>query len=197
MTKDKPQEDTVPEKNRDGKEDVIRLPDLEEQLLEAQEKQSRFREVALLAQADLENYRKRVDEEQARHNQATAGRLLLKLLPILDNLGRALDSITIDSSNKAWIEGIRLIEQGIQSILTSERVSKIEVSKGQPFDPWEQEAVFSVETDEYQSNTIVEVVRKGYRHHDRILRVAQVSVAQSKDVNYSPKQDKADKAGKS
>jgi molecular chaperone GrpE len=197
MTKDKPQEDTVPEKNRDGKEDVIRLPDLEEQLLEAQEKQSRFREVALLAQADLENYRKRVDEEQARHNQATAGRLLLKLLPILDNLGRALDSITIDSSNKAWIEGIRLIEQGIQSILTSERVSKIEVSKGQPFDPWEQEAVFSVETDEYQSNTIVEVVRKGYRHHDRILRVAQVSVAQSKDVNYSPKQDEADKTEKS
>lgn len=195
MTKDKPQEDTLLEKDLGGKEDVIGPSKLEEQLLEAQEKQSRFREAALLAQADLENYRKRVDEEQARHSQATAGRLLLKLLPILDNLGRALNSITIDSSNKAWIEGIRLIEQGIQSILTSEGVRKIEVLKGQPFDPWEQEAVFSVETDDYQSDTIVEVIREGYRHHDRILRVAQVSVAQSRDVNHGPGQNETDKTG--
>ena len=60
MTKDNPQKDTIAEKDPEGKEDIVVPPKLEDQLLEAQEKQSHFKEVALRAQADLENYRKRV-----------------------------------------------------------------------------------------------------------------------------------------
>ncbi|MCZ6615373.1 MAG: nucleotide exchange factor GrpE [Chloroflexi bacterium] len=168
------------EEEQPGKPDAP--PTLEERLEEAERERSQFKEMALRAQADLANYRRRVEEEREEHNRAVAGRFVLKLLPVLDDLQRALDSAPSDAKEEPWVEGIRLIERGIQSVLASEGVSPMDGAEGQTFDPWEQEAVLSVDTEDHQEGTVVSVIRKGYRHHSKVLRPAQVSVAQRKNT---------------
>jgi molecular chaperone GrpE len=162
---------------------------LEERLEEAERERSQFKEMALRAQADLANYRRRIEEEREEHNQAVAGRLMLKLLPVLDDLQRALDNTPTDAREETWIEGIRLIERSVQSVLASEGVSEMDGAEGQPFDPWEQEAVFSVDTEEHQEGAVVSVVRRGYKHRGKVLRPAQVSVAQRKNTEKGPQEE--------
>ena len=162
---------------------------LEERLEEAERERSQFKEMALRAQADLTNYRRRVEEEREEHNRAVAGRFVLKLLPVLDDLQRALDNTPADAKEEPWIEGIRLIERSVQSVLASEGVSQMDGAEGQPFDPWEHEAVFSVDTEDREEGTVVSVVRKGYRHHSKVLRPAQVSVAQRKNAAKGPQEE--------
>ena len=161
---------------------------LEKRLEEAGRERSQFKEMALRAQADLANYRRRVEEEREEHNRAVAGRFVLKLLPVLDDLQRALDSVPADAKEEPWVEGIRLIERSVQSALASEGASPMDGAEGQPFDPWEQEAVFSVETEDHREGTVVSVIRRGYRHHGKVLRPAQVSVAQRKSTEQGPQE---------
>ena len=175
------------EEEQPGKPDVP--PILEERLEEAERERSQFKEMALRAQADLANYRRRVDEEREEHNRAVAGRFVLKLLPVLDDLQRALDSAPATAKEEPWVEGIRLIERSVQSVMASEGVKPMDGAEGQPFDPWEQEAVFSVDTEDHQEGTVVSVIRKGYRHHSKVLRPAQVSVAQRKNTEQGSRED--------
>ena len=160
-------------------EEATEEPTLPEELAEANRERAQFREMALRAQADLANYRRRVEEEREELRQASAARFLLKLLPILDDLQRALDHAPADAQEEAWLEGIRLIERSLDTLLASEGVTPIE-AEGQPFDPWEHEAVFSIEAEGQEHGTVVNVVRKGYKHHGKVLRVAQVTVANGK-----------------
>ena len=89
---------------------------------------------------------------------------------------RALEYTPQESQEETWLEGIRLIERSLQSLLASEGVTPIE-AEGQPFDPWEHEAMLSVDTEDRQHGTVVNVLRKGYKHHGKVLRPAQVTVA--------------------
>ena len=149
---------------------------LQEQLEEVDRERAQFKEMALRTQADLANYRRRVEEERDELNRSVAARFLLKLLPVLDDLQRALEYTPQKSQEETWLEGIRLIERSLQSLLVSEGVTTIE-AEGQPFDPWEHEAMLSVDTEDSQQGTVVSVLRKGYKHHGKVLRPAQVTVA--------------------
>ncbi len=149
---------------------------LQEQLEEVDRERAQFKEMALRTQADLANYRRRVEEERDELNRSVAARFLLKLLPVLDDLQRALEYTPQKSQEETWLEGIRLIERSLQSLLASEGVTPIE-AEGQPFDPWEHEAMASVDTEDSQQGTVVSVLRKGYKHHGKVLRPAQVTVA--------------------
>ena len=149
---------------------------LREELEEVDRERAQFKEMALRTQADLANYRRRVQEEQNELNRSVAARFLLKLLPVLDDLQRALDYTPQESHEETWMEGIRLIERSLQSLLASEGVTPIG-AQGQPFDPWEHEAMLSVDTKDCQHGTVVSVLRMGYKHHGKVLRPAQVTVA--------------------
>ena len=149
---------------------------LQEQLEEVDRERAQFKEMALRTQADLANYRRRVEEERDELNRSVAARFLLKLLPVLDDLQRALEYTPQKSQEETWLEGIRLIERSLQSLLVSEGVTTIE-AEGQLFDPWEHEAMLSVDTEDCQQGTVVSVLRKGYKHHGKVLRPAQVTVA--------------------
>ncbi len=134
------------------------------------------RDAAQRAQAELVNYRKRSDEERISSQQYSNGRLIIKLLPVIDELGLAIDHADQSEAKNPWVEGVRLIQRKVSNLLESEGVSKIEAI-GVQFDPLEHDAVGTQETDQCPPGHIVEVARNGYRLHDRVIQPAQVVVA--------------------
>ncbi len=150
---------------------------LQAELEEAVRERSQFKALAQRAQADLENLRKRMDEERTEVHRAASAHIITKLLPVLDDLQRALGQATEDARDASWAEGIGLIERNLLTLLESSGVTLIEAD-GKVFDPWEHEALYSVQDPDKEPGTVVSVIRPGYRFHGRVLRATQVSVAQ-------------------
>ena len=153
--------------------------DLQERLDEAERERDQFRTLALRYKADLENYKKRAVSELDETRERANAQLLLKLIGVSDDFNRALDYIPEDASDDGWVEGLRLTQRGIENVMQTEGLSRIEAAIGQPFDVYEHEAVFFEPTDEVGEGTVVRVVRNGYKLKNRVLRAAQVSVAQA------------------
>ena len=153
--------------------------DLQERLEEAERERDQFRTMALRYKADLENYKKRAASEMDETRERANAQLLLKLIGVSDDFNRALDYVPDDSSDTGWVEGLRLTQRGIENAMQTEGLSRIEAAIGQPFDVYEHEAVFFEPTNEVAEGTVVRVVRNGYRLKNRVLRAAQVSVAQA------------------
>ncbi len=149
---------------------------------EAGRERGQFKALAQRAQADLENFRKRMEDEREEIHRSTAARLINKLLPILDDMQRALDHPPDTAQEASWLDGVRIVERSLRSMLESEGVTPIEAD-GKPFDPWEHEALFAVENTEKPEGTVVTVIRSGYKLHGKLLRTAQVSVAQDAKPN--------------
>ncbi|MGH2393061.1 MAG: nucleotide exchange factor GrpE [Candidatus Limnocylindria bacterium] len=127
------------------------------------------------AAADFSNYRRRMDEERAAAGQFANAILLGRLLAVLDDYDRALDSVP-PNTHDAWVEGIRLVERKLRGLLESEGVTPIE-AVGKPFDPNLHEAVVHEDTTQHPDNTVIDEVQRGYLLHDRVLRPALVRVA--------------------
>ncbi len=134
------------------------------------------RDMAQRAQAEMANYRKRADEERISLQQYSNSRLIIKLLPVLDELGLAIDHADQNETSNPWLEGVRLIQRKASNLLESEGVSQIEAI-GVQFDPLEHEAIGTEDTPKCPSGHVAEVVRNGYRLHDRVIQPAQVIVA--------------------
>jgi molecular chaperone GrpE len=134
------------------------------------------RDLAQRAQAELANYRRRTEEERISLQQYSNSRLLIKLLPVVDELGMAVSHADENGPSDSWLEGVKLIQRKVTNLLESEGVSKI-AAIGVQFDPVEHEAVGTQETTKHPPGYIVEVVRNGYRLHDRVIQPAQVVVA--------------------
>jgi molecular chaperone GrpE len=125
--------------------------------------------------ADFANYKRRTDEERAAANQFGTALLLGKLLSVLDDFDRALESVPPEAHD-AWIDGVKLVERKLRSVLESEGVTPIE-AVGQPFDPNLHEAVVHEPTAEHPDNQVIGEVQRGYLLHDRVLRPSLVRVA--------------------
>ncbi len=151
--------------------------ELEARLEEADRERGQFREMAQRAQADLANYRRRMEEERGDIFDAAASRVVNKLLPIVDDLQRALDQAPSAGEEAPWVEGVRIIEKNLKALLESEGVTSIE-AEGKPFDPWEHEAIMSLQSNEHEPGVVAQVIRPGYKMRNKILRAAQVAIAQ-------------------
>lgn len=151
------------------------IPSLEEQLAakekEARENWDRF----LRERADLENYRKRVGREKEELLNYGNKSLLEEILPVIDNLERALVHAS-EESHGAIVEGIRMTHSMLLTALKKFNVTPIE-AVGTPFDSAFHQAMAQVPTDQYEPNTVVEEYQKGYLLKDRLLRPAMVTVA--------------------
>ena len=123
-------------------------------------------------QADFVNYKKRTEQEKEETVKFGNSMLLLALLPILDDLQRALDSVPEDIKDLPWVEGIRLIERKFSSSLETQGVKLIK-TEGEAFDPNVHEAALHVDGDD---GMIVEELQKGYKLYDRVIRPAVVAV---------------------
>ena len=135
-------------------------------------------------QADFENYRKRVERERNETYNRVAADVAAKLLPVSDNLKRALDS---ESSVEAaesdefrhFLSGVDLIWKQLHGVLDALGVKPIP-SVGEPFDPHVHEAVTTEATDEYEPDTVMQEIVAGYRLGDKLIRPALVKVATRK-----------------
>jgi molecular chaperone GrpE len=124
--------------------------------------------------AEFENYRKRVARDQESQVARAHERLVKELLPVLDDLERALEAAAEHQEAKLE-EGVRLVHRELQETLAKEGLLEIETNGR--FDPHVHEALLS-QPSEKQEGTIVDVLQKGYRLGDRVLRPARVVVSQ-------------------
>jgi molecular chaperone GrpE len=134
----------------------------------------------LRAMADLDNFRKRTAKEYLEKEGEANRNLVAKVLPVLDNLDRALTSskglCERDESFQSFYLGVQMIDQQIHKILEAEGLSILK-SEGQPFDPNKHEAVLTVESREHQPGTVINEVEKGFLFREKILRPARVTVS--------------------
>ena len=126
--------------------------------------------------ADLENYRKRVQKEKDDILKYGNESLILEILPILDNMERAL-AHSCEETNAGVIEGVRLTYGMLLAALKKFGVVPVETVPGTPFDPAFHHAVHQVESSELAPNTVAEVFQGGYLLNERLLRAAMVVVA--------------------
>jgi len=128
----------------------------------------------LRIQAEFENYKRRTEKERIAERKYKSQDLANELLPVLDNFERALQTETVDE-NKGFVEGIEMVYNQLISALKSEEIEPIE-TENKPFDPNFHHAVMQVEDDEYEPNTVVEELQKGYMLKDKVIRPAMVKV---------------------
>jgi molecular chaperone GrpE len=139
-------------------------------------KAEEYLRLAQRAQADLVNYRRRVDQERDELRGAAKIDAVISLLPVLDDFERALSAIPEDHRSLGWVQGILLIERNLRSLVEKAGLERID-ALGKPFDPHEHDAVMTQESAEHDEDTVTQVMRPGYRSGSRVIRPAQVAVS--------------------
>ncbi len=152
---------------------------LKQQLEEAKAQAQEYLAGWQRTMAEFDNYRKRVAAQEEQTRQRIRAEVLKTLLEIADDMERALEDPNRPRRGKAreWAQGIELIYDKIRHLLQMQGVEPIPAEPGQPFDPFWHEAVGFVEDSPYEEGHIAEVVRKGYRVGDLVIRPALVKVA--------------------
>ncbi|MBX7073439.1 MAG: nucleotide exchange factor GrpE [Pirellulales bacterium] len=133
---------------------------------------------ALRAQADLENYRKRAQREMDDERRYANMPLLKDLLPVLDNISRAVESAEKTHDVQGLLTGVQMIGKQLEDALARFGCRRIEALH-QPFDPHLHQAILQQPTTEHDENTVVGVAQEGYKLHDRVVRPTQVIVSKS------------------
>lgn len=151
------------------------IANLVAEVAEAKKAADEARDQLLRAQADLQNFRRRKERETEERVTYANTRLLIELLPVIDDFERAFASVPLGESEAAWVKGFQLILRKLQMVLEREGVSAIPCSG--PFDPNLHEAISVEASDGVASGEIIAEARRGYRLNDRILRPSQVRVA--------------------
>jgi molecular chaperone GrpE len=152
-----------------------RIEQLERELSEVRAKNEEHLYNWQRSAADFANFKRRTDEERAAVGQFSTAILIGKLLGVLDDFDRALESVPAEAHDP-WIEGVKLVERKLRGVLESEGVTPID-ALGQQFDPNLHEAVAHEETADHPDNHVIGEVQRGYRLHDRVLRPSLVRVA--------------------
>jgi molecular chaperone GrpE len=135
-------------------------------------------------QADFENYRKRVERERSETYERVVAEIAAKLLPVLDNLKRALDTEASMEAGESdefrhFLSGVDLIFKQLSGVIEALGVKPV-LSVGERFDPHIHEAVVSEASDEHEPDTVMEEIIRGYRMGDKLIRPALVKVATKK-----------------
>jgi molecular chaperone GrpE len=152
--------------------------DLAARVAQLEQEAANYKDQFLRTTADFRNFKRRTDQERADLIRSASSGLLLKLLPVMDDLERALNSVTPDVAESQWFGGFKLIPQKLRTLLESEGVSAIE-TVGQEFDPTQHEAVIFDESGEGNQTVVVAELQKGYKLNDKVLRPAMVKVGKT------------------
>jgi molecular chaperone GrpE len=154
---------------------------LEDELRRAKGDRQELFDLVARRQADFENYRKRMERERGETYSRIAGDVASQILPVLDNLLRAVAAEASVESGESeefsnFLHGVALIAKQLNGVLECLGVVPVE-TVGQPFDPHVHEAVATEQTDEFEPDTITQEIQRGYRIGDKLLRPAMVKVA--------------------
>jgi molecular chaperone GrpE len=167
-------EAAVEEMPLDGGQVSAEVEALRRQLEETEAKVSELKDNWLRSQAEFQNYKRRIERDNELVKVSMKGDIIKKILPLLDDLERALQNRAADD---LWANGIELIARKFQNIIESEGVKRIE-AEGAEFDPNFHEAISHEPSDEVESGHVIAVVQNGYMFGERVIRPALVRVAQ-------------------
>jgi len=158
----------------EAKEEAEQPEEAEDPLASLRRERDEYLDLARRAQADFENYRKRAAREAAASGERARSGLVRELLPVVDNLERALASAQEGEQHLA--EGVRLVHSALIAVLERNGVEQFD-PRGDRFDPGEHEALSMRQQDGAESGLVIDVVEKGYRSAGSILRPARVVVS--------------------
>jgi molecular chaperone GrpE len=139
-----------------------------------------LRDRALRAQAELENFRKRMRREMEDERKYASMPLLRDLLPVVDNVRRAIAAGEKTPEAAAVVDGFKMVLQQLENVLAQYQARRIEALH-QPFDPHYHAAIGQQPSLEFPPNTVILVAQEGYLLHDRVLRPAQVMISKGAD----------------
>jgi len=157
-----------------GEQLAAEMDALKKQLEEAQAQVSEYKDSWLRSQAEFQNYKKRLDRDNELTYVTMKGDIIKKVLPVLDDLERALQNRPEDNG---WASGIELIVRKLQNILDAEGMKRIE-AEGLEFNPNFHEAISHEPNESVASGHVIAVVQNGYMLGERVIRPALVRVAQ-------------------
>jgi molecular chaperone GrpE len=160
-------------------EDFIDGPDPLDELEAARAERDEFRDKFMRALADAENSRKRADRDRREAEQYGSTRLARDLLPVYDNLQRAIQAIPEESraTSAALIEGVELTLRELSNVMTKHGVKPLSPAVGDMFDPQLHQAMFEAPVPGTKAGQIIQVMAEGFMLYDRLLRPAQVGVS--------------------
>ncbi|RID91029.1 nucleotide exchange factor GrpE [Gemmobacter lutimaris] len=164
-----------PELNLDELEEFIGADELEA----IRSERDAFRDKFMRALADAENARKRGERDRREAEQYGGSKLARDMLPVYDNLRRALNAVPEESRDQsaALIEGIELTLRELLAVLNKHGISLVVPEIGQVFDPQLHQAMFEAPLPGTKAGQIIQVMTEGFMIHDRLLRPAQVGVS--------------------
>ncbi len=149
--------------------------DLASRLKATEAERDDFKALVMRTRADFENYQKRAQREATQERRYAHGPLALELLPILDNLDRAVIAAKQAGEEGPLVQGVGMVQSQYLDALKRHGITRIE-AQGQPFDPNLHQAVMQQPSDQ-PANTVLQVLEQGYMLHDRVLRPARVIVS--------------------
>ncbi len=160
----------------DTVEDIPDADTNEDKLVEALEEVEKLKDVALRAEAEMQNIRRRAQKDVENAHKFGLERFLGGILPVVDGLEKALEASTAEDD--PVIEGVQLTFKLLKDVLAKESIVVID-PVGEPFDPKEHEAMSVVENPDMEPNSVFAVVQKGYKLNERLVRPAMVMVTKS------------------
>ena len=177
------EEEEAPSGNLPSGTEGTEMELLQARIEEAEREKVQFKALAQRGQADFANFRKRADEEKLELLGSAKSQVILRVLPALDDMERALGQATAagSDSDNGWLEGFKLIERKLNSILEGEGLQRIE-AEGLAFNPWEHEIVSYLDVLGRKEGEILEVTQKGYKMNGKVLRPSQVVVVKAAEV---------------
>jgi molecular chaperone GrpE len=149
---------------------------IEQRLTSAEDNAQKYLDNWRRAEADLQNFKRRAEQDKDESRRFANASLMINLLPIVDDFERAFQSIDSNIAGLSWFDGIRLIYRKLSMLLENAGVHRIR-TEGATFDPNFHEAVAHVDGEE---GKVISEVQRGYMIHDRVLRPAMVVVGKGK-----------------
>jgi molecular chaperone GrpE len=154
--------------------------DLAALLADAEAKRDEYLDIARRTQADFENYKKRMAAEVQGASKRSKAQLAAEVAPVLDDLERALQAAGLDpegDSEEGLAHGVLLVFRGLRETLKRNGIEQVD-PKGEKFDPNQHEALSTMPVEGAEPGVVVEVMQKGYRFEDQLIRPARVVVSE-------------------
>ena len=150
---------------------------LDDEVSKLTEEKAQIHDQLLRTMADFQNFRKRTQQEQGLIRQYATESLIMTLLPVMDNFERTVAAAEKGAPIESLISGVRATEKQFRFIIEQQGITKI-ASVGQPYDSDLHEAIGTVKSDDFPSETVVEEVEPGYKMGDKVIRHSKVRVAE-------------------
>ncbi len=129
------------------------------------------------ARAEFANYKRRVEAERAELAASAGANALKRVLPAVDDLERAMQTLPDELKDNPWVNGVSMVQRKLNAALEQSGITPLATNPGDAFDPNVHEAITHEESDQFGSGQIIGEVQRGYKIGDRVLRPAMVRVA--------------------